>query len=870
MAIQQLMLGVGAKKKTYMEDIFSNYLWKGNNQDRTITNNIDLKKEGGMVWVKRRTADHSSILADTERDDPSLTGQKYISTDTNSAQSSDTNGIKYFYNTGFSTGSGGHVNSSSHNYSSYSFRRASGFFDVIKYTGNGSNGRQISHNLGSVPGCIWVKRIDAGTEDWQVYHRGNADTSNAGNYWLALNQNYSKGNSDRFYDLEPTSTYFTVSDHESINTNSYEYIAYLFAGGESTAATARGVHFNGSNDRLTIPTHADLAFGTGDFTIECWVKPTGSGTQMIYDGRDNLGVNRVTIYINSDYTVRSQVNNQQKDSKAIPEGAWTHVAVTRSGTTARFFINGIKEHEWTSSGEDLTAPSSNSYIGGNGNQNQDHLTGNISNFRIVKGTAVYTTSFKPPTEPLTNITNTKLLCCNQSTTTGSTVSPTTITDPNTSTASIDSPFDDPAGFVFGENKDQNVIKTGSYVGNGSSTGPEIYLGWEPQWVLIKRTDANEDWTLYDSMRGITTGDDDIQFKINRDYDDITGIQRMSLIANGFKIVSNDGDINQSGGNYVYTCIRRSDGYVGKPADAGTDVFDIEFGSGGSANPAFIGGFPVDFAINRELYSSGTTNPTSAGNYTGARLTGQSWLATHDNSSEQTGVTDWVFDSNTGWSKNYPSNYISWMWKRHAGMDVVTYKGDGVTTGRDIPHSCNSVPEMIWVKKRNSSTYTDWIVYHVGAGNTKYLRVSQNVAAATTINTWNNTTPTATHFTIGQSPEANNNGDDFIAMLFSSVDKISKCGTYAGSSSDVTVTTGFQPRFIIIKRTNAASHWAVYDTRRGINSSGSGGDYLLYTNDTNAQTEETHIDLSSTGFTVKTGAWVAINSDGNDYVYYAHA
>ena len=109
MAIQQLMLGVGAKKKTYMEDIFSNYLWKGNNQDRTITNNIDLKKEGGMVWVKRRTADHSSILADTERDDPSLTGQKYISTDTNSAQSSDTNGIKYFYNTGFSTGSGGHV-----------------------------------------------------------------------------------------------------------------------------------------------------------------------------------------------------------------------------------------------------------------------------------------------------------------------------------------------------------------------------------------------------------------------------------------------------------------------------------------------------------------------------------------------------------------------------------------------------------------------------------------------------------------------------------------------------------------------------------------------------------------------------------------
>ena len=66
--------------------------------------------------------------------------------------------------------------------------------------------------------------------------------------------------------------------------------------------------------------------------------------------------------------------------------------------------------------------------------------GKISNFRIVKGTGVCTTTFKPPTEPLTNITNTKLLCCNNSSTTGSTVTPGTITANGDPTASTTDPF----------------------------------------------------------------------------------------------------------------------------------------------------------------------------------------------------------------------------------------------------------------------------------------------------------------------------------------------------------------------------------------------------------------------------------------------
>ena len=133
--------------------------------------------------------------------------------------------------------------------------------------------------------------------------------------------------------------------------------------------------------------------------------------------------------------------------------------------------------------------------------------GKFSNLRVVKGTAVYTSSFKPPTQPLTNITNTKLLCFNNSSIIGTTVG--TITASGNPSASTDSPFDDPEGFKFGGDEDQNIIKTGSYKGNGNANGPEINLGWEPQWVMIKNTEESEGWLIFDSMRGIVSGGNDI-------------------------------------------------------------------------------------------------------------------------------------------------------------------------------------------------------------------------------------------------------------------------------------------------------------------------------------------------------------------------
>ena len=115
---------------------------------------------------------------------------------------------------------------------------------------------------------------------------------------------------------------------------------------------------------------------------------------------------------------------------------------------------------------------------------------------------------------------------------------------------------------------------------------------------------------------------------------------------------------------------------------------------------------------------------------------------------------------------------------------------------------------------------------------------------------------------------NENGSHFLAILFASVSGISKCGSYSGSSGSVTVTCGFQPRLIIIKRINATEDWLIFDTVRGI---ASGNDARLRINRDGAEVSSSDwVDLDSDGFTVNEPGDSSINGSGNSFIYFAHA
>jgi len=862
--IQQMLLGVGAvATKTYVDDIFSTFLYNGTGSAQTINNGIDVSGEGALVWIKSRNGtSRNHYVYDTVRG-----AGKHLEANNSWAEATDNSNLSGFTSTGFTLGSGADANENTKDIASWSFRRASGFFTICEWSGNATAGREISHDLGSVPGMIIVKET-TGTQQWYVYHRETGPSK-----YLVLNSTGGAVSGTDFTNgVTPTSTAFTLSSDAAVNGSSKDYIAYVFAGGASDEpGSARSVDFDGSGDYLSLGSSSDFAFGTGSFTVEFWVKIHSTSNCQLLDFRTDGGSSsqsgKFNLYlkVNDELLLRGPSSTPDigvPHSKfPVNIGQWTHIAVVRNSSTTTVYVNGIAGNSASDTNDYTDATL---LIGKSSQSSSINLDGEISNFRIVKGTAVYTSSFRPPTEGLTNITNTKLLCCNKNTVTGSTVTPGTITSNGNPQSSTDTPFDDPAGFVFGENEDQGVIKSGSYIGSGSA-GLEVNLGWEPQWVMIKRTTGSYQfahWYMFDSMRGIVSGGNDSFVKADVNASELSHVDLIDLTSTGFKITTTSDGFNSSGDTFVYTAIRRPDGYVGKPCELGSGCFQMDTGNTQTTIPNYDSGFPVDFALLK--------NPGTATSWdVTARLTGTKYLKTDTNGAEAN-FNDYTFDSNTGWAKdNGPGTMQSWMWKRHAGFDVVIYTGDDVA-GRPIPHSLNKTPEMVWLKKREAAS--SWVVYHKGVNGGSspedyYLKVNDTNAQSALTDIWNDTAPSANHLTIGTW--SNSSGDDYIAMLFASVDGISKCGSYTGSDSAQTITLGFQPRFVIVKNVTNSNDWIVIDSVRGMASSDGNNSKKLQLNTTAAQDNTDIFYSSGQNFTVN-GNNPRVNDNGSSYIYYAHS
>ncbi len=854
--IQQMLLGAGGAvaTKTYVDDIFSTYLHTGTGSAKSINNGIDLAGEGGLVWGKSRSHAHTHVLIDTVRG----ASNALLSQSTNAEYAYSPALITSFNNNGYSvaadgSGSINYVESGGNKLTSWTFRKAPGFFDVVTYTGTSST-RTVAHSLGCVPGFIIIKcRSEA--DQWECFHSALGVTKR-----IRLESSgaaFTDGGS-AWGGTAPTSTHFTVNSNNGVNGNGRTYVAYVFAGGDSTAATARSVGFSSSSTYLSIPDSNDFDFGS-TFTFEAWVKPEfhSGGNNLIFEhgsfqiaitdtGRLNFDLNHV--HIGGDF---------HSSTGSVPEGQWTHVAVVGTSGTLKMYINGVNDQNANRTGVDVTGDTGAVTIS---DSTGYYFKGEISNLRIVKGTAVYTSSFKPPTEPLTNITNTVLLCCNGSSANSSTVTPGTITANGSPTAETDSPFDDPAGFKFGETGDQNVIKCGSYTktDTGSSNTLHIELGWEPQIILQKRTDGSGDWYLMDVMREMSNNLTEILVPNSNSAETDYGGTIVVPTATGFTVQDNNSD------SYIFLAIRRSDGYVSKLPELGTDVFNVVLGNsdGSPVIPVFAANFPVDFALRRRKDAVDDTDAS-------ARLTGAKRVKTNT-TDNQSGSASAVFDSNLGWNNgDFDDRYVSWMWKRGQGFDCICYKGEGNQSSSPLilNHGLGRSPNLIWIKNRTTNS-TNWFVYNSESGENKFLILNSNGAEIGYNGGFSNISATS----IGLFDSNTTSGKNFLALLFASVDSISKVGSLTSpSSGNLTVTLGFQPRVIIIKCTDSpGTDWHIFDSARGMVS----GDYSslkLNSSDdeeTSSSTSEIYyVQQTSTGFIFNADFWGEPNEN---FIYYAHA
>ncbi len=268
-------------------------------------------------------------------------------------------------------------------------------------------------------------------------------------------------------------------------------------------------YFDGSGDYLTVPSNTAFAYGTGDFTVEGWLYKAASGTTVVMDYASSGGFG-FQITDTQIYAYQS-VGASFIFTYTVPLNAWIHIALVRTGGNLYCYANGalVGSLACTTS---FTSPSDLN-IGRNAGANSFFWNGYISNLRIVKGTAVYTGAFTPSTTPLTAISGTSLLTCQNAAFTDNSTNNFPITIFGNSTVTGNAPFN-PVGFWSVQfNGSSNWLAASANTATTLGTGNFTIEGWFyttysganqiliEQAVIDEGSGNNQGWLLYVGTSG---------------------------------------------------------------------------------------------------------------------------------------------------------------------------------------------------------------------------------------------------------------------------------------------------------------------------------------------------------------------------------
>jgi len=231
--------------------------------------------------------------------------------------------------------------------------------------------------------------------------------------------------------------------------------------------------------------------------------------------------------------------------------------------------------------------------------------------------------------------------------------------------------------------------------------------------------------------------------------------------------------------------------------------------------------------------------------------------TNDASSTSVGNQDSVYQANTD-----------------AGFSIVTWAGQNQVG--TMAHGLGAVPNWIIVKARGGTE--GWGVYHhknTASPETDHLRLDTTDATLDSTNVSNDTAPTSSVFTVGDSGIANENDKTYVAYLFAEKQGYSKFGSYtANNSTDGPfVYLGFKPAWIMVKNTSAAADWPITDNKREVGNPF--GEEMLFANGSDAETSYSGggIDFVSNGFKIRSSGTNGVhnaNNTSHTFIYMAFA
>ena len=209
--------------------------------------------------------------------------------------------------------------------------------------------------------------------------------------------------SNRFIDNSFTANVLSTTGTPSVQ----RFSPFNPASPYSTNIIGGSGYFDGTGDYLTSSATTALNFGTGDFTIEFWAYLSSATTyQDLFGDQNTSGGVGIALYNGVIFYGDQGISNPLSSSYSGNYNQWTHIAVSRSSGTSKMFFNGALV---SSSSDSINYSSSTGIIIGKLSSRNTPTNGYLSNLRVVKGTAVYTSAFTPPSAPLTAITNTSLL-----------------------------------------------------------------------------------------------------------------------------------------------------------------------------------------------------------------------------------------------------------------------------------------------------------------------------------------------------------------------------------------------------------------------------------------------------------------------------
>ena len=248
-------------------------------------------------------------------------------------------------------------------------------------------------------------------------------------------------------------------------------------------------------------------------------------------------------------------------------------------------------------------------------------------------------------------------------------------------------------------------------------------------------------------------------------------------------------------------------------------------------------------------------------------------------------------SSAGINEN-SQTYVAWCWKANGGttssntdgtitstvqantkaaFSVVSYTGNAVS-GATIGHGLGVEPDLVIVKNLNLSTQS-WNTYvkNVTTTNAQFLTLNTDAANGNTANP--RFIPgnfSSSVFSVGNDNSTNgvSGVDTYIAYCFASVAGYSSIGSYTGNSSSNVISTGFEPAWLMIKRTNSTGWWNIWDNKRNTSNP---RNTILSANLNSADLTSTSLNINflTNGFELTTNNG-DLNENGSAYIYIAFA